>query len=117
MKNLFLKAKPCAVLLLLKDSEQSWYPSKLARESHSSYVHTVNLLAVLKRQGIVESERKGRQNIFRLTERGAQLASALEDFAKKYEASEQAQKPPESKQASQPAEQKSPEPEKKQPSG
>ncbi len=88
MKKLFLKAKPSAVLLLLKDAQQTWYPSKLARESSSSYVHTVNLLSQLRRLGVVTVERKGRQNMYRLTERGAQLASPLDDFSKKCEAVE-----------------------------
>ena len=86
MKTLFIKAKPSAVLLLLKDSQQSWYPSKLARDSGSSYVHTVNLLSQLRTLGIVTAERKGRQNIYRLTERGAQIASSLDDFSKKCDA-------------------------------
>lgn len=86
MKNLFLKKKPCGILLLLKDSSQQWYPSKLARESGASYVHTVNLLSKLKAFGVVTAEKKGKQNIFRLTEKGAYLALSLEDFSKKCEA-------------------------------
>jgi predicted transcriptional regulator len=106
MKRLFLKLKPTAVLLLLKDSQQSWYPSKLARESGSSYVHTVNLLAQLRKFGVVTSEKKGKQNIYKLTEKGAYLASALDDFAKKSEAAGQearaAQAKQEQAQSSQP---------------
>ena len=88
MKRLFLKPKPCAILILLKDSEQAWYPSKLARTAGSSYVHVVNLLAALRKFGMVASERKGKQNMFRLTERGAYLALTLDDLVKKCEAAE-----------------------------
>lgn len=115
MKELFLKLKPSAVLLLLKDSQQSWYPSKLARESNSSYVHAVNLLAQLRRLGVVSTERKGKQNIYRLTEKGATLASSLDDFSKKCEvagqeakaeaerkAAEQKKREEESKKAAEP---------------
>ena len=98
MKRLFLKLKPTAVLLLLKDSQQSWYPSKLARESGSSYVHTVNLLAQLRKFGVVTSEKKGKQNIYKLTEKGAYLASALDDFAKKSEAAGQEARAAQAKQ-------------------
>ena len=101
MKRLFLKLKPTAVLLLLKDSQQSWYPSKLARESGSSYVHTVNLLAQLRKFGVVTSEKKGKQNIYKLTEKGAYLASALDDFAKKSEAAGQEAKAVQAKQEQQ----------------
>ena len=83
MKKLFLKSKPSAVLLLLKDASQSWYPSKLARESKSSYVHVVNLLSKLRELGIVATEKKGKQNIYHLTDRGAILVSPLDDFSKK----------------------------------
>ena len=94
MKGLFLKLKPCAILLLLKDTQQEWYPSKLARSSNTSYVHTVNLLSKLSKMGAVTSEKKGKQNVFRLTEKGAYIALVLDDFAKKCDALEQESKPP-----------------------
>lgn len=88
MKSQFLKIKPCTILLLLKDSQQQWYPSKLARSANCSYVHTVNLLSKLRRHGVVALERRGRQNFYRLTERGAHLASLLDDFSKKCDSAE-----------------------------
>ena len=95
--NLFIKAKPTAMLLLLKDSSQQWYPSRLARESGSSYVHTVNLLSQLKKDGVVVAEKKGKQNIYRLTERGMQIAMALDELVKRCEGKGEAQhvEPPE----------------------
>ena len=92
MKKLFLKIKPSSVLMLLKDSQQQWYPSKLARASNSSYVHTVNLLIELRNKGVVSIEKKGRQNFYKLTEKGAHLAISLDDFAKKRDVFEQEQK-------------------------
>jgi len=92
LKRLLLKPKPCSVLLLLKDAEQSWYPSKLARVSGSSYVHVINLLTNLRKFGVVASEKKGKQNMFHLTEKGAYLALTLDDLAKKCEAAEAEQK-------------------------
>jgi predicted transcriptional regulator len=92
MKQLFIKNKPSSVLLLLKDSQQTWYPSKLARASNSSYVHAVNLLVELRKRGVVSVEKKGRQNLYRLTEKGAYLALALDDFVKKCESFEQEQR-------------------------
>ena len=88
LKQLILKPKPCSILLLLKDAEQSWYPSKLARVSGASYVHVINLLTNLRKFGIVASEKKGKQNIFHLTEKGAYLALTLDDLAKKCETAE-----------------------------
>ncbi len=88
LKRLLLKPKPCSILILLKDAEQAWYPSKLARVSGSSYVHVINLLTNLRGFGIVASEKKGKQNIFHLTEKGAYLALTLDDLSKKCEAAE-----------------------------
>jgi len=94
MKNLLIKTKPCAILLLLKDSQQEWYPSKLARASGTSYIHTVNFLANLRKFGIVSLEKKGRQNWYKLTEKGAYLALTLDDLVKKCELAEAESKAP-----------------------
>ena len=110
MKRLFLKIKPSSVLILLKDSQQAWYPSKLARASNSSYVHTVNLLSALRRHGVVTLEKKGRQNMYKLTEKGAYLALVLDDFAKKCDAAEQ-----EARQQAKSSEAPAAKPEEKQP--
>lgn len=88
MKSLLLKHKPCAVFLLLKDNEQAWYASKLARTAGSSYVHTMNLLTKLHRLGAVSCEKKGKQRIFKLTEKGAHIALTLDDLVKKCDALE-----------------------------
>ena len=88
LKRLLRKPKPGPLLILLKDAEQVWYPSKLARVSGSSYVHVINLLINLRKFGIVASEKKGKQNIFHLTEKGAYLALTLDDLSKKCEAAE-----------------------------
>ncbi|MCX8194521.1 MAG: hypothetical protein N3G22_00210 [Candidatus Micrarchaeota archaeon] len=108
MKRLFVKIKPASVLLLLKDTQQQWYPSKLARSSNSSYVHTVNLLSKLRKGGIVLLEKKGKQNYYRLTDKGAQLAILLEDFVKKCDAIEQEQKASRQEAEKQPSSQAQP---------
>jgi len=80
--------------LLLKDAEQAWYPSKLARTAGMSYVHTVNLMSELRKYGIATVEKKGKQNMYKLTERGAYLALVLDDLVKKCDAAEADQKSP-----------------------
>jgi len=88
MKSILLKPKPAAIVLCLKDAGQLWYPSKLARASGTSYVHTVNFLSELVRLGAASCERKGRRNLYKLTEKGACLALSLDDLAKRCEAAE-----------------------------
>ena len=94
MKNLLIKTKPCAIILLLKSAEQAWYPSKLARASGTSYVHTVNFLANLRKAGVVSLEKKGRQNWYKLTEKGTYLALTLDDLVKKCDLAEAEAKQP-----------------------
>ncbi len=98
------------MLLLLKDSQQQWYASKLARAAGCSYVHTVNLLSVLKKNGVVELEKKGRQGVYKLTEQGAYLASSLDDFSKKCDSTQADMKADaaKAKQLAQPAEKSAP---------
>jgi predicted transcriptional regulator len=83
VKKFFLKLKPSAVLLLLKDNSQIWYPSKLARLSGSSFVHVVNLLEKLQKEEIVIAEKKGKKTIYKLSEKGTIIAQALDEFVKK----------------------------------
>lgn len=94
VRSLFLKLKPARILLFLKDDSQPWYPSKLARESGCSYVHAVNLLSALRSLGIVGVEKKGKQNLYKLSEKGAYLALSLDDFARKCDLAEQDAKKP-----------------------
>ena len=57
----------------------------------------MNLLADLKKEGIATSEKKGKQNMYRLTDRGMQIALALDELSKRCEGKETQQKvePPE----------------------
>lgn len=81
--NLILRLKPCAVLILLKDSTQTWYPSKLAKNAGSTYVHTTKLLTKFQKTGLVKFEPKGRTKTILLTEKGVIVARLLEDITEK----------------------------------
>ncbi|MCX8197468.1 MAG: hypothetical protein N3G80_04105 [Candidatus Micrarchaeota archaeon] len=83
MKSTFIKAKPASIVLLLKDTNQVWYPSKLARGANCSYVYVVSVLQKLSKFGVVAAEKKGKQKYYRLTEKGLQLALLLDEFVKR----------------------------------
>lgn len=85
MKDILLRPKPCAILTLLKDNTQEWYPSKLAKMANTSYVYTTNLLSKFEDAGVVLFERKGRTKAVKLTEKGVSLSSALEELIRKAE--------------------------------
>jgi len=83
LANLLLRLKPCRVLVLLKDSAQSWYPSKLAKAAGSTYVHTTKLLSKFQKADLVKFETKGRTKTVTLTEKGVMVAKLLEDLTEK----------------------------------
>ncbi len=83
MQQFILKKKPVAIVLSLKDTSQSWYPSKLAKVSSASYVYVVNSLARLQEAGWVRFEERGRLKLVFLTERGLQAAAALDELVRK----------------------------------
>jgi DNA-binding MarR family transcriptional regulator len=83
MKSFLLKQKPVAVIICLKDSEQKWYPSKLAKYSATSYVYVTKWLSKLQQAGWVQFEKKGRMKTVSLSEQGRIIATALDDLVKK----------------------------------
>jgi predicted transcriptional regulator len=85
IRAFLLKAKPAAMLLALKDTSSSWYPSRLAQVSGASYVYITIWLDKLEKGGWVRFERKGRMKMVLLTEKGSSVASALEDLSRKME--------------------------------
>lgn len=85
LSTMLLRAKPCKMLVLLKDGSQGWYLSKLAKESGATYVHTTKTISRFEKAGLVTFETKGRIKLLRLTEKGVLLAKLLEDVNKKIE--------------------------------
>lgn len=78
MENVFLRPKPCKVIVLLKDSNTK-YISELAKESGATYVHTTKLLRKLEENEIVTIEQNGKKRMVKLTEKGNKIASALNE--------------------------------------
>ena len=78
MENVFLRPKPCRVIVLLKDSN-SKYISELAKESGATYVHTTKLLRKLEKNEIVTIEQNGKKRMVKLTDKGNKIASALNE--------------------------------------
>ncbi|MFH0927670.1 MAG: hypothetical protein V1822_03760 [Candidatus Micrarchaeota archaeon] len=83
MRQFVLKRKPVAIILCLKDSDQRWYPSKIAKYSGASYVYVTNWLTKLETAGWVAFEKKGRLKAVSLTEHGKVIASLLDELVKK----------------------------------
>jgi len=84
MQNLFLRIKPCKVLILLKESDTK-YISELAKESGATYVHITKLLRKLEKDGIVTMQQNGKKRMVRLTNKGNRIAAALTEAMKSFE--------------------------------
>lgn len=80
MFSLFARPKPCKMLITLKDSTNSWYLSKLAKATDTTYVYITKLVNRLEMDGILVTESKGKKRIVRLTEKGMQIANAIEEL-------------------------------------
>lgn len=85
ISNLFLREKPVKALTYLKDKTVEWYPSLLAKRIDCTYPHIVKVLGIFKELELVNSEKKGRQTILRLTERGEELAHDFEGLMRHME--------------------------------
>lgn len=74
---LFLKDKPCKVLLVIKNS--GGYLSKIAKEADVTFPYIASLIKVLEAKNIVSTEHKGKFVVARLTEKGLKIAKRIEE--------------------------------------
>ncbi len=88
LETVFLHMKPVKMIIALKDEEEEWYISKLAKESGSTYVYTKQILEILQKEKIVKLIEEGRIKKVIPTQKGIELAIILEDFIKKCETNE-----------------------------
>ncbi len=78
-----LRKKPSTILVLLKDANQKWHLSKLAKQSKSTYVYVTGLMKKFQKEGIVLIKQEGRNKVVTLTEKGAAISSAIESLLAK----------------------------------
>lgn len=83
MIELFLRRKPSKLLICLKDTEREWTLDLLAKESQMTYVYLMKLLPKLKTAELITDEKKGRKKVLKLTEKGLEIASLLEQLERK----------------------------------
>jgi predicted transcriptional regulator len=82
--DIVLKTKPANVFLFLK-SRESAYLSEIAKETGTTYVYITNFVSRLKEKGLVLVEPKGKKKMVKLTEKGRELASHVEEIRRKEE--------------------------------
>ncbi|MCS7134600.1 MAG: winged helix DNA-binding protein [Candidatus Pacearchaeota archaeon] len=74
----FFRKKPALILLALKKSTRTRYGSLLAKEVDCTYSHAVKILQTLEKYNLVAFEKKGRIKLIKLTNRGNQVAEAIQ---------------------------------------
>ena len=82
--DVVLKTKPANVFLFLKGRESA-YLSEIAKETGTTYVYITNFVSRLSGKGFVSVEPKGKKRMVRLTEKGRELASYIEEVRRRSE--------------------------------
>ncbi len=78
-----LRDKPAKVFLLLKS--KSTYLSDIAKETGTTYVYITNLATLLQQKGLVTIQASGKKKTVTLTEKGKEIANAVEELKRKLE--------------------------------
>lgn len=80
---LFLHPKPVKMLTSLK-SEDIKYATQVSKAVDCTYSHTVKVLDMFKKLGLVAFEKKGRIKIVKLTDSGLDVAHDFEGIRRKF---------------------------------
>ena len=78
--DIFFRRKPALMLVSLKKNTRMRYGSILAKEVDCTYSHAVKILQTLENLRLVVFEKKGRVKIIQLTEKGTNVADAIENI-------------------------------------
>lgn len=82
-ENLFLHEKPVKMLISLKN-DRAKYTTQVSKDVDCTYSHTVKVLDMFKKLGLVSFDKKGRIKHVKLTRDGDELALAFEGIAKHF---------------------------------
>jgi len=80
--DIFFRRKPALMLIALRKSNKPKYGSVLAKEVDCTYSHAVKILQLLENLELVVFERKGRIKLIKLTKKGEEAATSIENIRK-----------------------------------
>jgi predicted transcriptional regulator len=83
-ENLFLHSKPVKMLLALK-SENIRYATQVSKHVDCTYSHTVKVLDMFNRLGLVSFDKQGRVKLVKLTDHGTDIAHQFEGISRKFD--------------------------------
>ncbi len=85
LEEIFLREKPAKILLGMKSAKDgSVYATILSKEADCTYSHTVKILNLFQKMGLVKFEKSGRIKKVMLTDDGWDIAHNLEAIIKKF---------------------------------
>ncbi len=82
--DIVLKTKSANVFAFLK-SQNASYLSEIAKETGTTYVYITNLISKLEEKQLVSVEPQGKKKIVKLTEKGREVASSIEEIRRRCE--------------------------------
>jgi predicted transcriptional regulator len=82
-ENLFLHSKPVQMLVSLKHDSVK-YATQVSKHVDCTYSHTVKVLDMFKRLGLVTFDKRGRVKIVKLTDHGTEIAHDFEGLKRKF---------------------------------
>ena len=82
VENVFLHSKPVKMLIALKMNNIR-YATQISKLVDCTYSHTVKILDMFKKMGLVSFDKKGRVKFVQLTEVGEEIAHDFEGIVKK----------------------------------
>ncbi|MBN2203359.1 MAG: MarR family transcriptional regulator [Candidatus Aenigmarchaeota archaeon] len=82
-EKLFLHPKPVKMLTMLKN-EDIQYATQVSKVVDCTYSHTVKVLDMFKKLGLVVFEKKGRIKLVKLTDEGMDIAHDFEGIRRKF---------------------------------
>ena len=80
---LFLHPKPVKMLTSLKN-EDVRYATQVSKVVDCTYSHTVKVLEMFRKLGLVQFEKKGRVKLIKLTDNGVDIAHDFEGLRRKF---------------------------------
>ena len=83
VEDLFLREKPVKIFTGLRSAKGSVYATILSKEADCTYSHTIKILNMFKKLGLVRFKKTGRIKQVMLTKEGADIAQNLETVIKK----------------------------------
>lgn len=90
LAGIFLMDKPTKILLDLKGAQGRIYATILSKDANCTYSHTIKILNIFKKLGLVDFDKKGRIKTVKLTDAGWEIAHALDAASRKLDETEDA---------------------------